>query len=120
MPTILIVDDEESQRTLMRLVLKRQGIPSLEAANGLQGENMALELQPDLILLDVMMAEQDGYTTCANLRAKGYQGRIALVSAVSELEGRKMALQCGANEFLSKPILAANLMQFIKEGSNSQ
>jgi DNA-binding response OmpR family regulator len=117
MPTILIIDDEAGMRTLIRLWLAHDGYSILEANNGQQGELMALELNPDVILLDVMMPGQNGYTTCANLRAKGYTGRIALVSALSTKETAGKALEHHADGYIAKPVAPSVLRHFIQEAS---
>lgn len=65
---LLIVDDDHPTRMLLRGVLGRQGYQITEAANGLQALQRIAEQRPDLVLLDVMMPELDGYGTCARIR----------------------------------------------------
>ena len=60
--TILVVDDEERMRALLRAYLTQEGFTVLTAANGREALQVARQLKPDLIVLDVMMPEMDGYT----------------------------------------------------------
>jgi CheY-like chemotaxis protein len=102
--TVLVVDDDDNLRSLARLLLTAMGHQPILVPDGIQGEVVALEKQPDLILLDIMLPDQSGYQTCTNLRAKGYTGLIYLISAMHELEGRRKAEECGANAYIQKPI----------------
>jgi DNA-binding response OmpR family regulator len=113
--TILVVDDDENLRSLARLLLTAMGHQPILAPDGIQGEAAALERQPDLILLDIMLPDQSGYQTCTNLRAKGYTGQIFLISAMHELEGRRKAEECGANAYIQKPITRHVLKTYLDE-----
>ena len=103
-PKVLTIDDEAMIRKVLSIQLERLGCLPLQAGNGADGEFMALETVPDLILLDIMMPDQDGFQTCRNLRQKGFTGTIVMVSALSPEVGRSRALDCGANDFMQKPI----------------
>jgi CheY-like chemotaxis protein len=100
----LIVDDDYDNRAILALMLKHFGCAIAQAENGLQGETLALEDQPDLILLDITMPVQDGYQTCTNLRAKGFRGQIVMLSSLGQGVVATQALQCGANAYFSKPM----------------
>src|SRR5205809_604670 len=110
MSTILVVDDDDNVRTLTRMLLTRHGHTVIEAADGILGETIALRDRPDMILLDVMMAPQDGFTTCTNMRAKGYGGQIVMITALHQQHGQKTAEQCGANHYFLKPMTGAALV----------
>ena len=109
--SVLLIDDDPDVRALMAVVLKRLGCEALFAPNGVEGQALALQAQPDLILLDIMMDGQNGYETCANLRAQGYAGTIMLVSAISEDKGQLEAEICGADGYWQKPVT----LQFLRE-----
>ncbi len=109
MTSVLIVDDEPSLRMLTRLMLMRLGYIVTEALEGKQAEVMALETRPDVILLDLMMPDQDGYITCQHLREQGYTGKIAFVSALSDSEGKQKAKNSGADGYITKPMSMAVL-----------
>jgi two-component system response regulator RstA len=113
--TILVVDDDDNLRSLARLLLTAMGHQAILVPDGFQGEAKALEVQPDLILLDIMLPDQSGYQTCANLRAKGYAGQIFLISAMHEMEGRRKAAECGADAYIQKPITRHVLKTYLDE-----
>lgn len=104
MYTVLIIDDNFDLRTLTRLMLERMGYQSITARNGMEGIPVALQAKPDLILLDIMMDGLSGYDTCQQLRASGYTGRIVLMSAIPESNGKREARTCGADDYIEKPI----------------
>jgi CheY-like chemotaxis protein len=91
MVSVLLIDDDPDVRALMAVLLNRLGCQALFAPDGVEGQALALQAQPDLILLDIMMNGQNGYKTCANLRAQGYAGRIMMVSAISWTNTKEVA-----------------------------
>ncbi|HLY27577.1 MAG TPA: response regulator [Aggregatilineales bacterium] len=113
MVDVLIVDDDANTRTLFRFMLKMLGCQSFEAESGLEAERAAFELNPDLILLDIMMPLQDGYQTCANLRSQGYARTIWLTSALQAVNQEAKTRQAGADDFLSKPLTCAVLKTYL-------
>ena len=102
--TILVVDDEPIMRSLLARMLIRLNATAVEAASGPEAEGMIAEVKPDLVLLDIMMPEQDGYTTCQHLRTQGYTGRVVMVTAISPEAGLRKALDAGANDYMQKPV----------------
>jgi DNA-binding response OmpR family regulator len=109
MPTVLIVDDDPGIHRIVTGLLAKLDCQCITALNGHDGARMALEHKPNLILLDIMMPEQDGYETCKQIRAQGYQGAISMISALQEATGTKKAQEYGANGYLIKPIDASLL-----------
>ena len=101
---ILVVDDNETNLTLISKILELEGYHVLVAHNGLEAIQSVLHHQPDLALLDVMMPDMDGYTLCRNLRQSLHAGMpiILLTAMNSEIE-RKQASEAGANDIWSKP-----------------
>lgn len=110
-PKVLIVDDEARNVKLMSVILKNQGYEFATASNGVEGVEKAVEFQPDLILLDIMMPEMDGYEACRCLKSRPDIQNIPviMVTALSDRESRIKGLECGANDFLSKPVDATEL-----------
>jgi CheY-like chemotaxis protein len=106
MSNVLIIDDDPIIIELCRLMLKRYGFQALVASTGSEGEALALQHHPCLVLLDIRMPGQDGAETCRRLRARGYGGMIALMSTYQELAGLEQVKDCGANSYLAKPILS--------------
>ena len=113
MTTILVVDDEKPMRQLLRYMLRELKYEFLEASNGFEGQTIALRTKPDLVLLDVMMPIQDGYQTCANLRAAGYDRTILMMSVLSPLTEADKAIQIGANAYIQKPVTRLVLNDYL-------
>ncbi|MDH3676053.1 MAG: response regulator, partial [Anaerolineae bacterium] len=103
--TILIVDDEPTARRTLRALLLNQGYDLAVAANGTEALDMAAELRPDVILLDVMMPEMDGFEVCRRLRAGPELAEvpIIMVTALDDRGSRLEAIEAGADDFVSKP-----------------
>jgi adenylate cyclase len=103
---VLVVDDEEQNRTLLRDPLEARGYEVEEAENGLQALQKIAAHPPDVILLDLMMPKMDGFAVCRHLRkyAKTAHLPILMITALSERGDRLMGIQAGANNFLNKPI----------------
>jgi adenylate cyclase len=103
---VLVVDDEEQNRTLLRDPLEARGYEVEEAENGMQALQKIATRAPDVILLDLMMPKVDGYDVCRQLRksAKTRHLPILMITALSERGVRLMGIQAGANDFLNKPI----------------
>lgn len=108
---VLIVDDDSYVCATMEALLKNEGHKLLFANNGMEGQTMAIEERPDVILLDVMMPELDGYEVCRRLKADPVTAPIPvlLVTALSERKERLKGIDAGANDYLTKPIDAQDL-----------
>ena len=103
---ILIIDDDASYRTVLNDMLSAHGHKVTLASSGAEGLHLARELDPDLIILDVMMPELDGFTVCSQLRADPATAEVPIIMATA-LDDRQSRLRClavGADEFLSKPV----------------
>lgn len=104
-PKILIVDDEPTNLATLESFLIGEGYALHLASSGLMGLNLARQIVPDLILLDVMMPETDGFEVCRRLRADPELSRIPVivVTALDDEHSRIEALRCGADDFVTKP-----------------
>jgi class 3 adenylate cyclase len=103
---VLVVDDEEQNRTLLRDPLEARGYEIAEAENGMVAlEKIAARL-PDVILLDVMMPQMDGFEVCRRVKTDSKTAHIPIlmVTALSERKERLMGIAVGANDFLNKPV----------------
>lgn len=112
---VLVVDDDPAIRLVTKRLLKVLKCEPYEARDGIEGETVAFDVQPDIILLDIMMPLQDGYETCAKLRARGYTGPIIMFSALIRENERARAQRVGANDYLQKPITKEMLAQYLDE-----
>ena len=109
---VLVVDDEATNRLLLRELLEPHGYTVVEAANGEDGLAQAREARPDVILLDVMMPKLDGFEVCRRLKgAKSTRAvPVLIVSSLSARQERLTGIEAGANDFVTKPIDRADLL----------
>ncbi|WP_303831334.1 PleD family two-component system response regulator [Asticcacaulis taihuensis] len=103
---VLIVDDIAANVRLLQAKLEAEYYETLTAPNGRIAIEMAIEEQPDIILLDVMMPEIDGYEVCRQLKehAETRHIPIILITALDGREDRLSGLEAGADDFLTKPV----------------
>lgn len=115
-PTILVVDDFDDTRWLLRTWLERRGFRVIEAENGNQAVAEALTKTPDLIIMDLEMPELDGLSATRQIRgdAKLAGVPIVAVSAYGAEQFRGLALQAGCNEYVSTPFEPAELERLIR------
>lgn len=108
---VLICDDEEVVRSLVRAALARHDVDVIDADNGDDSVSAALEHRPDLILLDMMMPGRSGVEVLTALRADQRVAGIPVVmlTARSEEEERRLMFDAGATAFLAKPFTLADL-----------
>lgn len=114
--TILVADDEAPLRGLIEVLLATEGYRLIFAENGLQALALAGELMPDLILLDVMMPEMDGYEVCRQLRANARlcDIPITMITGLGDRSSRLRGIEAGADDFVSKPFDAIELRARIR------
>jgi len=117
MKRLLIVEDQADLRKLVRMMLEFEGYDLHEAVNGAEGLRKAIEILPDLILLDVMMpGELDGLAVCARVRAEPVlrQTRVVLMSARSQPADVEVGVRAGADAYLVKPFSPLRLIETIE------
>jgi len=112
-PRILVVDDEPAVRDLLVYNLRKAHYETLTAFNGRQALEMALQEQPDLILLDLMLPEVDGLDVCRELRSTSKIPIIMLTARGEEVD-RVVGLELGADDYVCKPFSVRELMARIK------
>ncbi len=105
-PELLVVDDSRIVRAMVSDVLRAQGYRIREAQNGREALERVQECTPDLVLLDVMMPEMDGYEVCRELRRR--EGAddyipILMLTAKGDVEDLARGLDAGADDYISKP-----------------
>lgn len=115
-PSILIVDDEEDVVELLQLVFERNGFEARTASNGKAAVASAYGEPPDVILLDVMMPEMDGWgvlkTLKADERTRGIP--VAMLSARAERRDKMIGLQEGADGYIAKPFSPAEVVREVQ------
>jgi pilus assembly protein CpaE len=113
---ILIIDDDLDTLRLVGLMLQRQGYQISAATNGQQGLEKAFEEDPDLILLDVMMPDMDGYEVTRRLRSNPstLETPILMFTAKTQLDDKVIGFEVGANDYLTKPTHPSELQARVK------
>ena len=113
---ILIIDDDVDTLRLVGLMLQRQGYHISAASNGSQGLAKALEERPDLILLDVMMPDMDGYEVTRRLRKNPATVSIPILmfTAKTQLDDKVTGFEVGADDYLTKPTHPTELQAHVK------
>jgi len=114
---ILVVEDKEQNRILMRQILTHHGYEVLEASDGLTGLAMARAHMPALILLDIQMPVMNGYAVIRELRNNPELRKIKAIAVTSfAMKGdREKALQAGFDEYVTKPINTRKFPELVKE-----
>lgn len=104
--TIAVVDDDLPTRMVLRKVLAKQGYTVVEAANGQLAIDLVRSSRVDLVLMDVMMPEVDGYGACAQIRLMMGDDSLPIImlTAADDIESIEMAFNAGATDFITKPI----------------
>jgi len=100
--SMLVVDDDPRMLRMMQMILESEGYQVLLASNGEDALNMLVKGNIDLILLDIMMPGMDGYTTCSRIREFS-QLPIIMVTARGNVEEIAKGLNCGADDYVTKP-----------------
>jgi two-component system KDP operon response regulator KdpE len=112
-PTVLVVEDEAQMRTFVSIALEAQGYRTLEAATAGDGIQLARDLRPDLVLLDLGLPDADGSEVIRRIR-EWSRMPILIISARGQEESKVKALDEGADDYLTKPFGAAELMARIR------
>ena len=114
-PTILIIENETSNRILIERVLSTRGYHCISATNGLEALNILEQERVSLILTDLSMPVMDGYRTTQLIRARpGMEGvPIVAVTAYAQSDENEAALQIGCNEYLTKPFKPRQLLEVV-------
>ena len=110
---VLVIDDDPSVAELIKLILKPRGLLIYHASDGKDGLKQAYDLQPDLILLDVMMPEHDGYEICARLREFS-DVPILMLTAKSQSSDVTHGFAVGADDYVKKPFSNDELVSRIE------
>ena len=111
---ILIVEDERNIVDILTFNLTREGYDTLEALDGATGLRLALDEDPDLILLDLMLPKMDGFEVCRRLREQGRATPIIMLTAREEETDKVLGLELGADDYITKPFSMRELLARVK------
>jgi DNA-binding response OmpR family regulator len=114
MTTILVIDDDESLRDTIGLMLEEEGYRPLLAADGKTGYERALTMKPDLILVDLRLPGMSGIEISKQLRAGHVNTPIIVLSAIGEEVDKVLLLEIGADDYVVKPFGARELLARIR------
>jgi diguanylate cyclase (GGDEF)-like protein/PAS domain S-box-containing protein len=114
--TVLVVDDEAMNRLLVGETLRNAGLRVVEAGSGVEALRLFPENQPQLVLLDVMMPEMDGFEVCRAIRAMpgGETLPILMLTGLEDIDSINRAYESGATDFAAKPINWVLLRQRVR------
>lgn len=111
---ILVVDDDEKITSLLRRSLAFEGYEVAIANNGLEGLKLMLMSDPDLLILDVMMPQVDGWEVCRRVREGGSSVPILMLTAKDDIQDRVKGLDLGADDYLVKPFALEELLARVR------
>ncbi|MEO8597508.1 MAG: response regulator transcription factor [Candidatus Solibacter sp.] len=114
MQTILVIDDDESLRDTIGVMLEQEGFRALQAGDGREGYEMALAQKPDLVLVDLRLPGMSGTEICKQLRTARMATPIVVLSAVGDEIDKVLLLEIGADDYVVKPFGTRELMARIR------
>ena len=111
---ILIVEDEKNIVDILSFNLGKEGYTTLGAYDGQTGLQLALEQDPDLILLDLMLPQMNGFDVCRTLRDKGRTTPVSMLTAREEEADKVLGLELGADDYITEPFSMRELLARVK------
>ena len=112
--TVLVIEDEKNIVDILNFNLTREGYTVLEAYDGEAGIQLALDNNPDLILLDLMLPKVSGFEVCRTLRQAGSAIPIIMLTAREEETDKVLGLELGADDYITKPFSMRELLARVK------
>lgn len=110
---VLIIEDEQPIVDILKFNLEKEGYTTLEAMDGVTGLELALSEDPNLVLLDVMLPEMDGFEVCRKIREKSSVPIIMLTAREGEVD-KVLGLELGADDYMTKPFSVRELTARVK------
>ncbi len=111
---LLVVDDEENLRSMLRAALRHHGFEVALAADGREALDVLDEVRPDLVVLDVMMPDLDGFEVCRRMRADNDATPVLFLTARDGTEDKVRGLKLGADDYVEKPFSLEELVARIE------
>lgn len=116
--TILLAEDHLDSREALRALLEAFGFLVIPAVNGAEAIRLARETCPDLILMDIMMPEVDGFEATRRLRGFPETRNVPIITLTAMDGARDRAIEAGADDFLAKPINSGQLLDMVRDWLN--
>jgi len=110
LPKILVVEDEPTIREFLETGLSYEGYESTAVPEGRKGLELALEGMFDIIILDIILPDMDGFEICQRIRERGLKVPILMLTAKKDVSDRVMGLDAGADDYLTKPFSFKELL----------
>ena len=121
--TVLIVEDDRDMVSVLERMLAAEGFTVSTAPDGPSGLMLALQMQPDLVIIDVGLPQRDGVAVTRELRERGFRAPMLMLTARSSVPDRVSGLDAGADDYLPKPFeyeeLMARLKALLRRASNA-
>jgi DNA-binding response OmpR family regulator len=121
-PKVMLVEDEDSVRELLRLTLELGSVEIMEASDGETALEMSRTDPPDVVFLDWILPDQSGLDVCRAIRAEPstQETTIVMVTARTGEEERRAGLAAGADDYISKPFSPEGLLEKLREALGSK
>ncbi|MCU0632946.1 MAG: response regulator [Methanolinea sp.] len=113
MTRVLIIDDSAFQRKILSTTLAAEGCEVIEARNGREGLETGIREHPDIIILDLLMPEMDGFSFLKEWKGKGLSTPVFVFTSDIQTATRTMCLDLGATGFLNKPLKKDELVNIL-------
>lgn len=114
MHTILVIDDDQSLRDTIAVMLEQEGFKAVLAGDGTEGYEKALTMKPDLMVVDLRLPGMSGVDICKQVRAAQIQTPILVLSAIGEEMDKVLLLEIGADDYVVKPFGRRELLARIR------
>jgi DNA-binding response OmpR family regulator len=114
-PEIMVVDDDPDTLSILVRYIRREGFTVVEVSSGVECLRRVRQNPPDVILLDLMMPEMDGFEVCHALRIDSATAEIPVImlTARDDVEARVQGMELGVSEFIAKPVVRRELTERI-------
>jgi len=114
-PEIMVVDDDPDTLSILARYVRREGFKVAEASSGAECLRLVRQHRPDVILLDLMMPEMDGFAVCRALRTDSATAEIPVImlTARDDVETRAEGMELGVSDFIAKPVVRRELTERI-------
>ena len=114
-PRIMVVDDDPDTLSILARYIRREGFIAVEVSSGAECLRLIREYPPDVILLDLMMPEMDGFAVCRTLREDSSTAEIPVImlTARDDVDARAEGMELGVSDFIAKPVLRRELSERI-------